>query len=378
MQDLDAATEGLVPPFAVVDLDAFDANAADLHRRSGRLPIRVASKSVRVRGLLERVLTREGFAGVMGYSLREALWLVDHGHRDVFVAYPTVDRPAIELLSRSERAAAEVTLTIDSPEHVDLIASVADGHPVRVAVDVDASLRLGPTHLGVRRSPIREPEQAAAVARHATARGLRVVGVMFYDAQVAGLQDKPHYRVVKALSVRDLAERRGPVVEAVRREATLEFVNGGGTGSLEVTGADTALTELAAGSGLYGPGLFDGYRAFAPAHAAAYAIPVVRRPAPGIVTGFSGGFHASGPADTARLPRLVDRGLRLNGAEGAGDVKTPVVGRRARSMRLGDRIWLRHAKAGELMERFDEVHLVSAGRVVDTIPTYRGEGRNFG
>jgi D-serine deaminase-like pyridoxal phosphate-dependent protein len=47
-------------------------------------------------------------------------------------------------------------------------------------------------------------------------------------------------------------------------------------------------------------------------------------------------------------------------------------------MRLGDRIWLRHAKAGELMERFDVVHLVAGGRVVDTVPTYRGEGRNFG
>ncbi len=378
MHDLDAATEGIVAPFAVVDLDAFDANAADLRRRAGRLPVRVASKSVRVRGLLERVLGAEGFRGVMGYSLREALWLVDRGHSDVFVAYPTVDRPAIELLSRSERAAAEITLTIDSVEHADLIAAVADRHPVRVAIDVDASLRIGPAHLGVRRSPIREAEDAVAVARYAIGKGQRVVGLMFYDAQVAGLQDRPHYRVVKALSVRDLAQRRAPIVEAVRGVAELEFVNGGGTGSLEVTGADPALTELAAGSGLYGPGLFDGYRAFTPGHAAAYAIPVVRRPAPDIVTGFSGGYHASGPGDSARLPRLVDRGLRLIGSEGAGEVQTPVVGRRARSMRLGDRIWLRHAKAGELMERFDEVHLVAGGRVVDTIPTYRGEGQNFG
>ena len=378
MQDLDAATTGLVAPFAVVDVDAFDANAADLHRRAGRLPIRVASKSVRVRALLERALAAEGFAGIMGYALREALWLVERGHSDVFVAYPTVDRPAIELLRRSARAAAEVTLTIDSVEHVDLLLSCDGPLPVRVAIDVDASLRIGRAHLGVRRSPIRRPEEAAALARYAVDRGLAVVGLMFYDAQVAGLQDKPQYRVVKALSVRDLAERRGPIVDAVRAETDLAFVNGGGTGSLEVTGADTALTELAAGSGLYGPGLFDGYRSFTPRHAAAYAIPVVRRPAPGIVTGFSGGYHASGPADSARLPRLMDAGLRLLGTEGAGEVQTPVTGRRARSMRLGDRIWLRHAKAGELMERFDEVHLIAGGRVVDTVPTYRGEGKNFG
>ncbi|MEO7070386.1 MAG: alanine racemase [Nostocoides sp.] len=376
----DLATAGLPTPLAVVDLAAFDANADDLVRRAGGLPIRVASKSVRCRALIDRVLARPGFAGIMAYAAAEAIWLVEAGHDDVYVAYPTVDRVALQRIRSDERLAAQIALTIDSVEHVDFLAGIAGEHPLRVALDIDASLRVGPVHLGVRRSPLRTPSQATEVARAAVARGLRVVGAMFYDAQVAGMPDSRVLDIVKRRSLADLAERRGPVAAAIRAVPGTEvvFVNGGGTGSLELVCSDPALTELAAGSGLYGPGLFDGYRAFTPGHAAAYAIPVVRRPARGIVTGFSGGYHASGPGDQKRLPSLVVQGLSLIGSEGAGEVQTPVRGRATRRMKLGDRIWLRHAKAGELGERVDAFHLVEGDRVVESVPTYRGEGKNFG
>lgn len=378
MQHWDRATRGLTAPLAIVDLDAFDANAADLVRRAAGRPIRVASKSVRCRAMIERALATPGFAGVMAYAVAEALWLVEHGAPDVFVAYPSVDLPALQRLRRDEHAAASITVAIDSVEHADLLSAVPGDHPVRVAIDVDASLRIGPVHLGVRRSPLRTPREVVDVARAARARGLRVVGLMFYDAQVAGMPDSRLLDHVKSRSLADLDRRRGPIVTALRDVADLEFVNGGGTGSLDVIGGDGVLTELAAGSGLYGPGLFDGYRGFTLRPAAAYAIPVVRRPGRGIVTGFSGGYHASGPGDRRRLPTLVDRGLSLIGAEGAGEVQTPVRGRAARRLRLGDRIWLRHAKAGELAERFDTFHLVRGEELVQSVPTYRGEGRNFG
>src|SRR4051794_28103622 len=91
---LSTATYGLPAPVAVVDLDVFDANALDLLKRADGVPVRVASKSVRVRSLVERALGH-GFAGVMAYSLREALWLVSEGVRDVLVGYPTVDAEAL-------------------------------------------------------------------------------------------------------------------------------------------------------------------------------------------------------------------------------------------------------------------------------------------
>jgi len=373
------ATADLPCPLAVADLTAFDANAADLLRRAGGTPIRVASKSVRCRTLLKRALAQPGFAGVMAYSVREAAWLVDDGIEDVFVAYPSVDRAGIAAIAADERTASQVTLTIDSVEHVEFLRAIQRPHPLRVALDIDASLRIGPVHLGVRRSPLREPDDALAVVRAAQDAGLEVTGLMFYDAQIAGLPDSsPAIRLVKKRSAASLLERRGTIVDAVRSRADLRFVNGGGTGSLHVTGPDPAITELAAGSGLYGPTLFDGYDAFSPRPAVAFAVDVVRRPAPGFVTAFSGGYIASGPPGWSRVPKLMRGDLKLVKTEGTGEVQTPLQGGAADALRLGDRVWLRHAKAGEMCERFEVLHLIEGERVVDTVPTYRGEQQNFG
>ena len=377
---LESATAGLPAPLVAVDLAAFDANADDLVRRAAGRPIRVASKSVRCRSLLSRALSQPGFAGVMAYAVPEARWLVASGFEDVFVAYPSVDRAALAALAADATEAARVTLTVDSLEHVQLLAALDRPHGLRVALDVDASLRMGRLHLGVRRSPLREPADAATLARAAASAGLSVVGLMFYDAQIAGLPDSsPAVRLMKKRSADSLGRRRGEVVAAVRAVADLEFVNGGGTGSLHVTGRDPAVTELAAGSGLYGPTLFDGYDDFTPRPAAAFALPVVRHPGEGFVTAFGGGYVASGPPGWSRVPSPFGRpGVKLVRSEGVGEVQTPLQGNGARGLGLGDKVWFRYAKAGEMCERFDALHLVSGDQLVDTVPTYRGEGKNFG
>ena len=375
------ATAGLPAPLVAVDLDAFDANADDLVRRAGGLPIRVASKSVRCRTLLDRVLARPGFAGVMAYAVPEAVWLVGTGVRDVFVAYPSVDEAALRAVATDDLLRAEVTVTIDSVEHVRWLRDTlgAEVAGLGVALDCDASLRVGRVHLGVRRSPTRDSDQALAVVRAALGVGLDVRGVMFYDAQVAGLPDAgPHIRTMKRRSVRELGQRRRTVVTAVRGEADLRFVNAGGTGSLHRFGDDRVVTELAAGSGLYAPTLFDGYDDVDLRPAMAFALPVVRRPAQGYVTAFGGGYVSSGEPGWSRVPSPVRRGLSLVRSEATGEVQTPLRGEDADGLEIGDRVWMRGAKAGELLERFDAVHLVAGGELVGTVPSYRGEGRNFG
>jgi D-serine deaminase-like pyridoxal phosphate-dependent protein len=357
---------------ALVDIDAFDRNARALVDRAHGKPIRVATKSVRCRALIRRALSRDGFKGLMCYSVEEALWWARDGQDDIMVAYPSVDVPALAALAADPALQAAVAVMVDSVEHVDLIAREIPHHAgLRVAIDVDASLRIGPAHLGVRRSPLRTVDDVEAVVRRAGEHGLVVAGLMFYDAQIAGLPDSSFaVRQVKSRSDSELRTRRAEIVAAVRRLADLDFVNGGGTGSLHVTGPDPSLTELAAGSGLYAPTLFDGYDGVTLEPAAFFGCPVVRRPSDDVVTVYSGGYIASGPPGWARVPHLR--------TEGTGEVQTPLKGAAAARLQLGDRIWFRHAKAGELAERFTHLALVRGGEVVEHVPTYRGEGQCFG
>jgi D-serine deaminase-like pyridoxal phosphate-dependent protein len=288
---------------------------------------------------------------------------------------------------------------VDCTAHLDLIeraaatATAAQPGPapsqVRVCIDIDTAYQAlgGRLRAGARRSPVRTPEQAAALATAIVARpGLKLAGLMAYEAQIAGVGDDPPGRPLYARAIRqmqdrsqrELAARRAAIVAAIRGVAPLEFVNGGGTGSIEKTTAEEAVTEIGAGSGLYQPTLFDAYRGFRGLPAALFALPVVRRPGPGVATVLGGGYLASGPADRARLPvPCLPAGLVLDGREGAGEVQTPVLGRAADTLSVGDRVWFRHAKAGELCERFTHLHLVDGSEVTATVPTYRGEGHAF-
>ncbi|KAB2346022.1 amino acid deaminase/aldolase [Actinomadura rudentiformis] len=386
----DAATADLEAPFAVVDLQAFRANAADLVRRAAGKPIRVASKSVRCRALLEEVLAMDGFAGIMAFTLPEALWLAEHGlSDDILVAYPTADRTALRALAADGRAAATITVMVDSTEHLDLIEECAGGRPIRVCIDIDASYRAlgGKLRVGARRSPLHSPDQVRGLAEAVLKRpGFDLVGLMAYESQIAGVGDVPPGKAARGLTIRamqkrsrlELARRRAAIVKAVRELRALEFVNGGGTGSVEKTTAERAVTEVAAGSGLYQPHLFDYYSNFQGRPAALFALPVVRRPGPGVVTCLGGGYLASGPGDEIRLPQpYLPTGLSFDANEGAGEVQTPLLGDSADLLRLGDRVWFRHTKAGELCERFEALHLIEGERHVRTVPTYRGEGRTF-
>lgn len=381
-------------PFAFVDLDAMWANADQLLDRAGRKPIRVATKSLRCRALIEEILGRDArFSGLMTYTLPETLWLAEHGLEDLLLAYPTADTSALrELALRSAADPERAPLVmIDCVEHLEAIEEVlgSDAPPIRVCIDIDASWWAlgGRVKVGPKRSPVHTVEQAVALAREIERRPqIELDGLMAYEGQIAGVGDEPPGRRLRAAAIRfmqkrsakELAERRAAIVAAIGEFCELPIVNGGGTGSLETTGAEAAVTEVTAGSGFYAPTLFDNYSRFKPTPAAGYAVPIVRKPAPEMATALGGGYLASGAGDAARLPSpWLPEGLKLDPEEGAGEVQTPLLGPPAADLHIGDRVYMRHTKAGELCERFDVLHLVEGDRIVDVVPTYRGEGKTF-
>ena len=377
-------------PIAVVDVDAFDANAADLVRRAAGKPIRVASKSLRVPALIERALARDGFAGVLAYTLAEALWLHETGvSDDIVVAYPSVDAAALQRLTASPSAAAAITLMVDDTAHLDAVDATRASRavPIRVALDVDAGLRLGGQHIGPKRSPLFDTADVVALAQRVVERdGFRLVGVMTYEGQVAGVQDDVPDQRTKSLLVRrlkqasmaQLAVRRREISEALAGLVDLEFWNGGGSGSVEATAADSAVSEIAAGSGLLVPGIFDHYASFEPRPAAFFGLRVSRKPLPTLATVHGVGLIASGATGADRSPvPWAPPGLHLTGLEGAGEVQTPLTGHPATLLAIGDLVWFRHAKSGELFEHVRDVHLVRGETVTDVVPSYRGCDRAF-
>ncbi|MFT4009269.1 MAG: alanine racemase [Nocardioidaceae bacterium] len=376
------------PPAYVVDLDAFDANADDLARRAAGTPIRVASKSLRVPALIHRALAHPGFAGVLAYNLYECLWLLDQGIcDDLMMGYPVTEPGALSALLAHPTATDHVTLMVDSTDQLDLIDRLRGGGSqdriVRVALDVDASLHWRGQHLGVQRSPLFEIHDVLAVARAISGRrGFRLVGVMTYEGQVAGLQDdlptlagrarSLMIRRIKQLSIEQLDERRREIAAALDDVVEVELWNSGGSGSIE-SSSTPPVTEVTAGSGLLVSGIFDHYASFEPRPAAFFGLRVCRRPGPDVVVVSGGGLIASGPPGKDRQPiPWAPPGLHLTGREGAGEVQTPLVGKGAARLSLGDWVWFRHAKAGEIAEHTNVAHLLSGAEIVETVPTYRG------
>ncbi|HET8566479.1 MAG TPA: amino acid deaminase/aldolase [Solirubrobacterales bacterium] len=393
-QSLERIFAEVEAPFAFVDLEAMWENAAAMLGRAADKPVRVASKSIRCRPLLKAILARdERFHGLMTYTLPETLWLAEQGFENLLLAYPTADVGALEELALRSAANPEGApiVMVDCVQHVDMIGSVLGkgAPPIRVCIDVDASWWWlgGRVKVGPKRSPVHTVEEAVALAREIEKRPqIELDALMAYEGQIAGVGDRPPgqrrrgaaIRWMQKRSAAELAERRAAIVAALGEFVELQIVNGGGTGSLELTAAEPAVTEVTAGSGFYAPALFDHYSRFSLTPAAGFALPVVRKPSAGKATALGGGYLASGAGDPARLPApWLPPGLELDPEEGAGEVQTPLLGRAAASLDVGDRVYLRHAKAGELCERFDTLYLIEGDEIVDQVPTYRGEGKTF-
>jgi D-serine deaminase-like pyridoxal phosphate-dependent protein len=390
-----AALADVELPCAFVDLDAVDANLATLLGKTARdLPVRVATKSLRVPGLIRYLLSqgRGRLRGLMTFTAAETEALAAAGFDDLLLAYP-IARPVEAARLASAATKTQVRVVVDAPAHLQLLSDAAQGAGVElgVCIEIDVGLRapkLGhAVHLGVRRSPLRTPQQVLALAQQARELpGLTLDAVMAYEAQVAGVPDVgPSWRksvlsAIKQRSIQQAAAQRAEVVRALRGAGfRIDVVNGGGSGSIDCTSADPVVTEVTAGSGFVCSHLFDGYDRLPLKPAVFFAIPVVRHPDPDHITCASGGYIASGPPGPDRAPIVhAPAGLTPIGMEGFGEVQTPMKrGPGAPPLDIGDPVICRHAKTGELAERFARYHLVRGREIVEVVPTWRGLGHTF-
>jgi D-serine deaminase-like pyridoxal phosphate-dependent protein len=382
------AFEGRALPTAFIDRAALDENIALTAERADDLPVRVASKSVRCRAALKRILSEPGFEGVMCYTGHEAVDLAESGFEDLLVAYPVLGETELRRVAECVASGAEITLMVDSVEHVERIAVAADtaGTDIPLCIDLDCSTDHLGLYFGVRRSPIRTAEAALSVAeRVSETASVYLAGLMGYEAQIAGLPDRnPANSTLENAMMRWLKERSKPTVRkrrqsvaaALDEEYGLRFVNGGGTGSVEFTRKDPHVTEVTVGSGFFAPRQFGWYDNLDYEPAAGYAIEVTRKPTDGVYTCRGGGYVASGPVGPDKAPEpWLPSGAELLDNEGAGEVQTPV--RYDGDLELGDPVVMRHGKAGELCRFFEELAIVDGETVVDTWSTYRGESRCY-
>ncbi len=378
-------------PFAYVDLDLLEQNIRQILKRAQGKRIRLASKSLRSTAILQRILASDSsFQGIMCYSASEALYLAAKGFTDLLIGYPTWNEQDITAIAQATRDGASITLMIDSIEHVERIEAQAQRQGVRlpVCLEIDMSLNIPGLHFGVWRSALHTPEQTRPlIERILASHSVRLDGLMGYEAQIAGVGDNIPGQKVKNMLVRmlkrrsrqDVAERRTAFAALVKTYGeTLRFINGGGTGSIATTAQEDDVTEITVGSGFYAPMLFDYYQDFHYQPAAGFAIEIVRHPQPAIYTCSGGGYIASGAPGREKLPHpYLPSGAALDPLEGAGEVQTPIRYKGSVHLQLGDPIFLRHSKAGELCERFTHLLLVSHGTIVDEVATYRGDGQCF-
>ena len=380
-------------PLAFVDLDALETNAQRISdaAEEEEKTVRVVSKSVRSVDVLRRVLdTSDRFEGLMAFRADEAAFLSDKGFEDILVAYPVWNEDEIREACEAD---AEVTLMVSEAEHVERLGEVAPDagvNDVPLCIDVDMSVEYPVLpRFGVYRSKVRSPEEVLELASVIDdTDGVYLDAVMGYEAQIAGLGGRnPANSPLKNAIIRRLKEssknvvleRRGEAIDALEEAGyELDFVNGGGTGSLEFTAADHSVTEVAVGSGFYFPHLFDYHEGLEYEPAAGYAVEVTRKPADDVYTCRGGGYIASGPPGVDKAPKpALPEGAELTDEEGAGEVQTPV--RYDGELNRGDPVILRYSKAGEMCERFDSLLLLRTEdeEVIDEVPTYRGERRCF-
>ena len=367
-------------PSLFVDLKSLEHNCLYAKKNSKGLKIRIATKSLRSLNLINKIkdYLGEQFIGLMAYDLREAIWLVENGYDNVLMGYPLFDLEALKQINKNKRLKESITLMIDSKDHLRALDKFND---LRICIDFDMSYYLLGLNFGVFRSSQKDKRNFSDLITLVSQSSNTLVGAMGYEAQLAGVPDRlglltPVVRLLKKFSQPHIIKLRAQIKQEIK---SLEFFNGGGTGSLHFSSSDHSLTEVTIGSGFFCSHLFDDYKNLNFSPSIFFSLPVTRKPQSNVITCAGGGYISSGQIGVSRLPRpIYPANLKYVENEMAGEVQTPLVVESSRStLSIGDHVFFRPAKSGEICERFDDISLIRNGQIIEKVKTYRGEGKCF-
>ncbi|MBE1553879.1 alanine racemase [Sporosarcina limicola] len=389
MNNAEVAYAHITRPFACIDLDALDQNIAFVNGASGGKGIRVATKSVRSTVLLQYIAERlNNHAGWMTFDLKETLHLLQEGFDDLLLGYPQVEEEPMDRIIPYIREGRCVIFMIDRIEQWEWLDAIGKRNDVvfEICIDLNVSTDFKMIYFGTKRSSLRTIDCVNELLEFGNSFTHTVItGAMGYEAQIAGVPDSPVanwqsplIKQLKRLSRKSVRDFRKSAVERIHEKSpTLRFVNGGGSGSIDFTSNEKEVTELTIGSAFYFPALFSRYRNLPLEPATAFALRITRKPEQGVVVCHGGGYIASGATGVDKNPEPDwPKNLSLLKNEGAGEVQTPLLDKKG-ALKIGDTVYFRHAKAGELCERFSELHARRGSVYEGTYKTYRGEGGCF-
>lgn len=368
-------------------MDLLDKNVETILNRANRGTIRVASKSVRSIGILKYLFQKsDRFKGLMSFTVLESLQLIKEGFDDILLGYPCVENQLISKVSDVILEGKTIVLMVDLVEHIQQINKIGKEKNVQIpiCIDLDCSSDFGPIHFGVWRSSITNNNKLQVLLDEIKKSDfVKLDGLMGYEAQIAGLGDNvkgdfknPIIKFLKKKSIKEVHKRRTSAIKLIQKNGfKLRFINGGGTGSIKETLQEEKITEVTVGSGFYNPHLFDNYSTFKLEPAAGFAVQIVRKPKENYFTCHGGGYIASGGIEKLKEPKIyLPKNVKLDTNEGCGEVQTPIIYKGKENLKIGDPIFFRHAKSGELCERFNELYLIRNNKIIDKITTYRGDG----
>ncbi|MBT3983117.1 MAG: hypothetical protein HOE90_17320 [Bacteriovoracaceae bacterium] len=396
-EKLSSLNKKIAFPALFVDLNIVDQNIENYTSYAIRYSktLRLATKSIRNIWLIKYILKRSNvFEGVMCYSVHEAQHLFDNGIDDLLIAYPQIDFDSLAGLLDLAKKGANFSMACDHSEQLSIIDKywnefAGDLPPFPLCLDLDVSLRPLPfVHIGALRSSIVDiAGLKACIEKVNSLNNLKIKGILTYEAQIASLQDQspftvllnPIKKLIKSWAIKDVKKKREEITKYLKVSGIqYDYYNGGGSGSLPYTSKEPWISEVTVGSGLLESHIFDYISDNKNRPAIVFGLNITRRPKKGVVTCQSGGFIASGEMGKDKFPlpyRPV--GMKYIPMEMAGEVQTPLSGPWADKLSVGDPVFFRPSKAGEIAERFNLYHFLRDGEVESSASTYRGDGKAF-